>query len=171
MIKPIYGQGIFVVCRDGSITQQVIFDYVDSEGYYWSLMGDEKALNEELSRLMYNMQSFIDDETVKINGERVFPKVIGIDVGFRSSGSNPYITFYIAFKGNLRKGINIYEDYYEPEDVEYDYVVTWIFSGGLKVIRANVGFNYDITSGGSILMFSVPKGARTPGYERIEFLF
>lgn len=169
-IKPIYGQGTFVVCSDGTITQEIIFDYIDSNTYYWNLLSDELKFNMELNKLMNNMQSFLDNEEVKINGKIVYPKVIGIDIGFRGSPETPYIAFYISFKGELRRGINYYENIYEPEVVEYDYCVTWIFTGGLKVIKANVGVAYDIIADGRMLMFSMHKNSLTPGYERIEFL-
>lgn len=170
MIKPVYAQGTFIVCSNGVITQEVVFDYLDQELYYWNLLSNEEKFNEEVEVLATNMQSFLDKEEVKVNGRRVHPKVIGVDLGFRGFPDRPHITFYISFKGELRKGINYYEDFYEPEVVEYDYSVIWIFTGNLKVLRANVGVNYDILSDGRILMFSVSKGFLTPGYERIEFL-
>lgn len=169
-IKPIYGQGTFIVCSDGTVTQEVIFDYIDDDAYYWNLLSNEVEFNMELNNLMNNMQSFLDDEEVKINGKSVYPKVLGIDIGFRGSPNRPYIVFYISFKGELRSGINYYENIYDPEITEYDYCVTWIFVGGLKVIKADVGVAYDIVANGKILMFSMHKGSLTPGYERIEFL-
>jgi hypothetical protein len=115
------------------------------------------------------MQSFLDEEIVRINGKRVFPKVVDVDIGFRGSEDRPYITFYIMFRGDLRRGVNVYEDTYEPEVSEYDYTVTWVFTGGLTVLRAYLGVNYDILADGKLLIFSVPKGFTTPGYEKIEF--
>ncbi|MEM1982231.1 MAG: hypothetical protein QW596_04705 [Sulfolobales archaeon] len=168
-IRPIYGQGTFVVCENGDVLQEVIFDYVDEELYYWRLMDSEEELNKELDKVVSNMQSFIDKEVVKINGKRVFPRVIGVDLGFRGFENRPYITFYITFKGSLRKGMNVYEDTYKPDSVEYDYTVTWIFTGNLKVLKAYLGVGYDVLADGRILTFSISKGFITPGYERIEF--
>ncbi|MCS7107933.1 MAG: hypothetical protein RMH77_04190 [Sulfolobales archaeon] len=168
-VRPIYGQGTFVVCENGDIIQEVIFDYVDDGLYYWGLLSNEEELDKELSKVVNNMQSFIDDEVVKINGRRVFPRVIGVDIGFRGFKSRPYITFYINFKGDLRSGVNVYEDTYESEYVDYDYTVTWVFTGSLKVLKAYLGVEYDVLAGGKILIFSISKGFNTPGYERIEF--
>jgi len=168
-IKPLYGQGTFVVCENGYITQEVVFDYIDEGLHYWNLLSHEDRLNEELNSIVDNMQSFIDEEVVKINGKRVFPKINGVDLGFRGLESRPYIKFYISFKGELRRGMNVYEDLYEPEYVEYDYTVTWIFTGNLKVLRAYFGVEYDVLADGKIIIFSMPKGSNTPGYEKIEF--
>ncbi len=168
-VKPIHAQGTFVVCENGYVTQEVIFDYVDEGLYYWNLLRDEDRLNEELSLAATNMQSFIDEEVVRINGRRVSPNVVGVDLGFRGSESRPYLTFHIIFKGDLRRGVNIYEDVYEPEYVEYDYTVTWIFTGNLRVLKAYLGVEYDILADGRILVFSAFKGFNTPGYEKIEF--
>ncbi len=168
-VRPLYGQGTFVVCENGYVTQEVIFDYIDKELYYWNLLGNEDKLNEELNRVANNMQSFIDEEIVKINGRKVYPKVSWVDLGFRGSENRPYIVFYINFKGDLRRGVNIYENIYEPEHVEYDYTVTWVFTGSLKVLGAYLGVEYDILADGKILTFSTYKGFNTPGYEKIEF--
>ncbi|MCC6022622.1 MAG: hypothetical protein LM560_05865 [Desulfurococcaceae archaeon] len=168
-VRPIYAQGTFIVCSDGNVTQEIIFDYLDKELYYWNLLSREEEFEKELDRLSLNMQSFLDEEVVRINGKRVFPKVVDVDIGFRGSEDRPYITFYIMFRGDLRRGVNVYEDTYEPEVSEYDYTVTWVFTGGLTVLRAYLGVNYDILADGKLLIFSVPKGFTTPGYEKIEF--
>lgn len=170
MVKPIYAHGMFVACSNGVIAQEVVFDYLDQGLYYWNLIADEGRFSRELEMLASNMQSFLNKEEVKINSRRVYPRVVGVDLGFRGSPDRPYVAFYITFRGDLRQGVNYYENIYESEVTEYDYSIVWLFTGGLKVLKANVGVDYDILSDGSILMFSVPKGFITPGYERIDFV-
>lgn len=115
------------------------------------------------------MQRFLDQERVLINGKQTYPKVVAVDVGFKGDPSRPYIRFFILFLGELRKGLNIYEDYYEPEVAEYDYDVYWIYPLRARVVKAELGVPYRLLHDGRVLSFSVSKGTRVGGYERVEF--
>jgi len=153
------------------ISYYLVFDYNDPYGYYDIVLRDEKLFNEEVSRLWANMQSFLDDEQVVVNSIRVRPKVNMIDIGFRGSKKKPYIVFCIRFRAPIKIGLNIYENKYEPEIVEYDYVAYWVFPPGSRIIKVDMGFGdeeWDIV-GKNILAIYGYRGKRTGGYEHIEF--
>jgi len=164
---PIYGYGIFNVCMN-EVIQHVIFEYSDPKRTYLEVIRDESRLKEELINLRDNMQYFLDNEVVKINNARVYPKVISVDVGFAGGYERPFIKYTIVFEAPIKHGINIYEDNYEPEIAEYDYIVTWVFPRGSKVVEVDVGFPYELINE-RILTFRVNEGSETPGYERIVF--
>ncbi len=164
---PIYGYGIFNVCSN-EIVQHIIFEYSDPNRTYLRVVKDKEALSQELNTLKNNMQYFLDNEIVKINNTRVYPKVIDVDIGFAGGFERPYIKYVIVFDAPLKDGLNVYEDTYEPEVAEYDYVVTWVFPKGSKVVEVNVGFPYKIIND-RVLTFRVHEGSETPGYERIVF--
>jgi len=81
----------------------------------------------------------------------------------------PYILFIVTFKGNLVKGLNTYENYYEEEVAEYDYEVVWVFPAKARVVEADLGVPYKVEAGGRVLRFNVRKGTRIRGFEKILF--
>ncbi len=166
---PLYAQGFFHLRADGLVDQIVVFDYYDPGNYYYKLMKDFTKLDKELERLRNNMQYFLDQERVLINGEDTNPRVKHVEIGFRGRKDLAYIMFIINFSGKIFEGINTYENIYEEEEAEYDYTVYWLFPVNAKVIEADVGVKYKVYNEGRILYFKVPKGTRVGGYERIVF--
>lgn len=168
-MKPRYGYGFFSVDTAGEFRQKILFFYwdPDRELYRSTLSPDERR--REVETLKRNMQTFLDSEKILINKEEVKARVVHVDIGFTSSTKRPYIEFLVVFRGELIRGVNMYENYYEKEKVEYDYRVTWVFPENCKVIRADLGFPYELVDG-RIIVFDVGKDAETPGYEVIEFL-
>ncbi len=167
--KPLYAQGFFHLRRNGFVDQTVVFDYYDPDHYYAKLLRDRDRLSREIRMLMNNMQYYLDQERVLINGEDTYPRVVHVEIGVRGRPDISYIVFLIVFKGELVKGINTYENIYEEEEVDYDYTVYWVFPESIRVIEADVGVPYRIYSDGRILFFKVPHGTRIGGYEKIVF--
>lgn len=168
-LLPTYAMGIFYVRESGLVEQLVIFNYYDEEEEYRSIVGNEERVREEKDLLVKNMQFYLDQEEVYINSERVYPRVVDVELGFQGDYKHPYILYFIVFRGSLRKGVNVYEDTYEPEVAEYDYRVYWIFPPNARVLSAHVGTSYRILNKCRILVFDVKAGFQTSGYEKIEF--
>lgn len=168
-IKPIYAEGIHVMGIDGSVWQTVIFEYLDKEGHYAELLRNRESLVRELRGAMENMQAFLDQEVILINGERVRARVVDVALGFRGSPRRPYLEFYIYFKGRLRPGINKYEDIYEEEEAEYDYQILWLFPGGFEIVDYEFSGEGSILGSGNILRLVVHRGLRVGSYESITF--
>ncbi len=169
-VRPIYAQGFFFVSYN-YIAYYIVYDYDDPLNYYHTIVQNEKLFNEEISKIWANMQHFLDLEIVKINNVRVNPHIVMIDIGFRRSKRRPFIVFAIRFNVPIKKGRNIYENQYEPEIAEYDYVAYWIFPPGSNIIKVDMGKgeeSWDII-GKNILAIYGFKGKRTGGYEYIEF--
>lgn len=166
---PIHAEGIFTMGVDGGVWESLIFEYLDKDRYYKNLLRDREGLLNELRTIMENMQGFLDEETIKINGEVVKARVIDVSLGFRGSFDRPYLEFYIYFKGNLRRGVNRYEDYYEEEVAEYDYEIVWLFPPGFKIIEYEFAGEGSILGSGNILRLTVKKGLKVGNYESITF--
>ncbi len=166
---PLYAMGFFVMHETGLVDQVIIFDYYDPDHYYYELSKKPKELEKEKALLMENMQYYLDQEKVLINGEEAPPQVTHVEIGFRGRPELPYIIFLIEFRGELKKGLNSYVNIYEEETAEYDYMVTWLFPENARVIRAELGVPYNIESGGRSLVFKVKKGTRVGGREAIYF--
>ncbi|RLG63551.1 hypothetical protein DRN89_03525, partial [archaeon] len=62
-------------------------------------------------------------EEVYINDRVTEPTVEDIDIVFRGQLTHPSIVFFIRFSGELKKGINTYENKYASTIAEYDYDV------------------------------------------------
>ncbi|MEM1645950.1 MAG: hypothetical protein QXL96_08830 [Ignisphaera sp.] len=169
-VEPVYAQGFFYVSL-GYISYYLVFDYNDPYGYYETVLRDEKLFNDEVSKLWANMQSFLDDEQVVVNNVKVKPRIVMIDIGFRGSKRRPTIVFCIRFKAPIKIGLNIYENRYEPEVVEYDYVAYWVFPPSSRILKVDMGSGgeeWDIVSKNILVIYGY-KGRKTGGYEYIEF--
>ncbi len=166
-VRPVYAQAFFTVSL-GFIMYYLVFDYHDPLGYYDMIMRYEDLFNEEIAKLSMNMQNFLDQEEVIVNGTRVRPRVEMVDVGFRGSKHRPYITFLIRFSAPISRGVNTYENRYESEVAEYDYIAYWTFPPRSKILEVTVGESYDILHN-NVLVLIGRRGTKTLGYERIVF--
>lgn len=169
-VEPLYAQGFFYVSI-GYISYYLVFDYSDPYEYYNTILKNKKLFDEETSRLWANMQSFLDEEQVLVNGVRVYPRVVMIDIGLRGSRKRPTIIFCIRFKAPVKYGVNIYENRYEAEVIEYDYVAYWVFPPSSRILRVDMGQGdeeWDIVSKNILAIYGY-RGRKTGGYEYIEF--
>ncbi len=167
-VEPLHALGLFTVSKRLEVYQIIIYEYIDADYYYASLQEDLEALDEELEALSRSMQTFLDQEEVVINGERVRPRVVGVDLSFRGSPDEPNITFFIFFKGRPRNGINYYENIYEEEVTNYPYEVYWFLPPDSRVLEVEASGNSEII-GNNIVVIRVEEGERTSGYEKIVF--
>jgi len=168
-IKPLHAQCFFSVSRRGEFHQFLTYDYYDPRNYYAKLVyADEKKYLREMLRLMYGMQELLDTEVVKINGVRVRPRVLSVDMEHRGLREVPYITWLIWFKGRIKRGVNVFENVSEEEVAEYDYEVVWLFPKGAKVLEVHVPTDYEIV-GDRALFIWARKGDKVGGLEKIVF--
>ena len=167
-MKPINGYGFFIVSRSGLFTHIIIFEYIDKELKYFNLVKDKDRKAEEIKVLGENMQEFLNEEEMLINGERSYPHVEDVKIGFAGSKRLPYIQYVIRFQGKLREGINVYEDKFMPERTTYKYSVLWVFPPASEIVEAHLNVPSTIIEG-STLYIEVPKGTFLGGYERIVF--
>jgi len=167
-LEPMSATGIFVVTRRLEVYQTIVFDYFDSEGIYHELVEDEEKLEKELKLLASNMQGFLDEEEVILNGERVRPRVVGVDIGFKSVPEEPFITYFIFFKGKPLKGKNYYENIYENTVAEYPITAYWYFPLKSRITDVQMSGTVEII-GSNILILRLNEGEKIYGYEKIEF--
>ncbi|MCD6357273.1 MAG: hypothetical protein DRJ96_08455 [Thermoprotei archaeon] len=168
VVEPVHAYGFFSVSRDLEFNQIVVFEYIDVNRYYASLSESVEKLDAELSGLAANMQRFLDQEEVVINGERVRPRVVGVNLGFRGEPEEPYLIFFIYFRGKPRRGINYYENLYEAEISEYPYEVYWVFPPNSRVEEVECSGTSELI-GDNIVIIRVKEGERIAGYEKIVF--
>ncbi len=168
-VLPIHGQGFFTVDRNGLVYQVVVFDYYDPNEYYASLVHRPIDYRREMERLYASMQALLDSEKVVVNGERVYPEVYSVSFEHRGDPSLVYITFIIMFQAPIRRGENVYENWYEEEEAEYDYEVYWVFPPGSLVEEVTTRTEYEVLGDDNIVLMWARKGDKVGGYERIKF--
>lgn len=161
-VRPIFARAFFHMDPAGRVSQYMVFYYDDPRGYYAGL--SEEELERERETVWSNMQSFLDEEEIRINGRRAEARVLYVDIGLMSL-TRPYIVFLIEFGGELKRGLNVYEDIYEEETAEYPYEFLWQLPG--RVVRASMAGEVKIS--GNLLSVKVPAGAKVGGREVIEF--
>lgn len=166
---PIYGQGFFYVHRSGLVDQLIVFDYWDRSGYYERVLANREEYEAEVESLAENMQYYLDQERVSINGVRARPTVTGVEIGLRGRPELAYIVFTIEFRGEVRPGLNVYENVYEEEEAEYEYAVYWFFPERSRVVSVEVGVPYRVDRSGRVLFFRVKPGTIVGGREAIQF--
>ncbi len=167
-IVPIHAEAFFSVSKTGEIHQRLIFDYDDPGEYYYSLLDDDLKLNEEIEKVVLNMQEFLDEEKVILNKIRVRPKVTFCDIIHRGRPDIPSITFVIEFKGTFFEGKNVIDTYTEKEYAPYDFEVIWKFPDGTEIVDIDTPLHYEIQD--SILYLWAYEGEKVGGAERIAFV-
>jgi hypothetical protein len=157
------------VCLEGRIWYTIIFDYEDPEKeYYELLLRGGEDLRRELKVLKENMQKFLNEEKMLINGEEVKATVRDVWIEVRGDPQRPSLVFLITIPFRLPgNGRMLYEDYYEEERAEYDYVVHWIFPSCIRILDYSMPGKIKISPGR--LDVFVKKGTKIPGYESILF--
>ncbi|MCX8180805.1 MAG: hypothetical protein N3E41_05480 [Thermofilaceae archaeon] len=168
LIEPVHAYGLFTVSESLEVHELLIFEYLDYDEYYDKLSRDLDKLNQELGKMIINMQKYLDLEELVINGERVKPRVIGANLGFRGTPEEPYLAFFVYFRGRPRKGLNYYENLYEGEVAEYPYEAFWVFPPGAKIEEVECSGSAEFV-GDNILVIRVEEGERIAGYEKIIF--
>ncbi len=168
-VVPTSASCYFSVSRSGEFHQFLVYDYYDPNGYYAKLLNKPKKCREELRRLCANMQSFLDQEEVRVNGMRVYPKVVTAYISHRGFIDSPYIAWVITFKGSLKRGLNVFENTSEREIAEYDFEILWQFPRRSRIVGFQISTEAQIISGCTLYVIA-RKGEAVGGYERIEFL-
>ena len=167
-ITPIHAESYFVVERKGMFNQILKFTYYDEDEYYFKLIHRPNEYYAEIAKLHSAMSQLLSNEKIYVNGERVKPRVLMVNIDFAGYKDHPYIVYFIRFKGKLRKGENVFEDYYEEEIAEYDYEIYWFFPEKTKVKEVYISGDYDLVKQ-NILYIWARKGDRISGYEKIVF--
>ena len=167
-IEPIHAHGFFWVSRRGVVNQTIIFDYYDEKGYYASLLHKPDEYEQEMIKLFHSMQNLLDQEKVLMNDIRSMPKVLTVSLDHRGLENLPCITFFITFVGQIKTGLNTYENFYEKGIVDYDYEAYWIFPNRINIVEVVSSIEYEIVSK-NILIIRARTGDRYSGYEKITF--
>lgn len=149
----------------------MVFEYVDRDEYYFELSKHRDLMTRELEEVRENMQRFLDDEIVRVNGIRVRPVVKYVELGFRGSRIRPFLLFVITFDAPIKLGENLYEDFYEESVAEYDYEFMWFLPTSSSVISYEFRGGETELVDENIIRVRVSRGAKVGNYEWIRFSY
>ncbi len=169
MVEPVHAESYFSVSTTGEIHERLCFEYIDPDGYYRRVLGDESLLREEIDKLATNMQYFLDRERVEINGERVRSIVRYVDIFPKGISDVIGIVYLIDFAGKFKSGDNKIETWLEEEVAPYDFEIIWRFPVGTTIMEVFTMLEYEIYDD-FILLWALEED-RVGGYERMVFKF
>ena len=171
-MKPIHAQGYYnvsLVKNKWRIWEVVNYYYYDEKAELAETVHKPFKYREEIERAWQNMQAALDEEEVRINGEKVRVIVRNTSLEFVGFAEIPYFTFILEFEGPYKKDdVNCFENSFEGGEAEYDYEAYWLFPPGWRVSEASTSCEYDVPDEeGRILMLWCRRGDKIRGYERI----
>ncbi|TFG99489.1 hypothetical protein E4H12_02540 [Candidatus Thorarchaeota archaeon] len=167
MVEPVHASSFFSVSQTGEIHEQLIFEYLDIEGYYRKVIRDETLLAKEVEKLADNMQYFLDKEKVEINGVRVKSRVDYCDIYLKGDTDVVSVVYLIDFTGKFTGEENVIETWLEEEEAPYDFEILWRFPVGSKIVEVETTMDFEIYN--DIISLWAMDGDEVGGYEKIIF--
>ncbi|MFW9918522.1 MAG: hypothetical protein ACFFED_02915 [Candidatus Thorarchaeota archaeon] len=167
-VEPIHAESFFSVSHTGEIHERLCFEYLDLEGHYRQVTQDESLLEKEITKLASNMQYFLDEERVEINGDRVKSIVRYTDIFLKGSSEVVAVVYLIDFAGRFQPGGNNIQTWLEEENAPYDFEIIWRFPYGTQVVEIDSKLEHEIYN--DFVVLWALEGDRVGGYELMEFI-
>ena len=169
-MEPIYAQGYYFISLQGDkwhFWEIINYYYFDEEAKLSVLTHRPFDYAIEVERVRENMQREIDEEDVRVNGEKVKVHVRQATLEFLAFAEIPYYTFVLEFEGPYKEGENCFENTFEEWVAEYDYEAYWLAPKGWAFTEVLTSCDYEVSEDGSVLSIWCRKGDKVRGYEKI----
>ncbi|MBN2153112.1 MAG: hypothetical protein JW839_16790 [Candidatus Lokiarchaeota archaeon] len=176
-LRPVHARSVIQISHRGDgvvdFSQVLEYDYEDISGtnvYHRRVSSDPRFVKEELSVLERNMQSFLDDETNVVNGERVFPRVLTAFIAFRGGPSHPVCTWLVAWSADVGLGgTYVYEARVEAATLEYGVESIYTLPLNARVVGIESSLPYD-NAIKNVIVFRGAKGDKVGEVERLSWI-
>ncbi len=168
LVEPIHAESFFSVSSTGEIHEKLSFEYLDPQGYYREVVSGEDLLSKEIDKLSANLQFFLDQERVEINGEQVKSIVRYTDIFPKGASDVVAIVYLIDFGGRLQIGGNKIQTWLEEELSPYDFEIIWRFPVGTHIVEINSKLDYEVYR--DLVVLWAEEGKAVGGYELMEFI-
>jgi len=173
---PIHAASIITISKSGWFQDTILYDYVDQNclhpnkknANYMTYLQHENNYQQEIDVYWSNLQTFLDEETNIINETKVKLNIIDCDIFFHDS-AHPYVQWTVEFKGIFHPGINIYENFVEPEILEYPINSKYILESPMEFSEIKSSLSYELQSHNRVVSFSGDKGKKLDAHERLKF--
>jgi hypothetical protein len=167
MVEPLHADSFFSVSQTGEVHERLCYEYLDPEGFYRRVIRDERLLKKEVEKLVDNMQFFLDQERVEINGARVRSRVDYCDIFLKGASEVVAVVYLIDFAGRFKPTANKIETWLEEEEAPYDFEIIWRFPIGSQIKEIETALDFEIY--GDLVTLWALEGDAVGGYERMEF--
>ncbi len=167
LVEPIHADSFFSVSYSGEIHERLCFEYLDPGGYYRRVVRDDEMLREEAEKLAGNMQHFLNQERVEINGERVRSRVDYTDIFLKGGTEIVAVVYLIDFATGFKARRNKIETWLEEETAPYGFEIIWRFPVGTAIVEIDSQLEYEIY--GDLVTLWAYEGDNVGGYERMVF--
>ena len=176
-LKPIFASAVMRIVKIEKklcFSNIITYDYKDLgndplSANYRSYLQISRNLQSELEISKRNLQDFLDQEENLVNQKLAPQKIIHCSINFRDK-THPFIQWVINFEGLAKDGINIYENYVEPETLEYPIYSLYEFCNPLIVKSVTSSLEHQIDPNHRIIEYFGDVGDDLDGYDAIKFL-
>ena len=165
---PIGSTGFFTIYPHGEILQAVEYRYYEKKGYYRRILETMELLDREKKILLRGMENVLREERILVNGREAFWKVLEPDI-LLLDYNHPIIVFHVSIIFDIMEGRNIYEEYYEETDAEYNYTAYWFFPKCIQVLSVEASGQVKVSDNNRLIIIKVSKGEHVEGYESLLF--
>ncbi|OLS18958.1 MAG: hypothetical protein HeimC3_47740 [Candidatus Heimdallarchaeota archaeon LC_3] len=161
-----------ITIAESNLNQIINFYYFDPDQIYNKIKRDldVKGENEEFSKIIDNMQKYLDEDKVFINQEELFLDIVDGYISYPDTESleYPLLTFEVSSSSyKLFNGRNIIELAGYDQKSPYLITANWNLPG--VVLKVQSQTSHKII--GNKINFQAKKDEIISGYELIEFLY
>ena len=175
-LKPIFASSVMRISKKESklkFSNTITYDYLDIEKdkiweNYKEFLNNPTNYNSELQLYWNNLQTILNQEINKINGEEVSLNVIHCTIQFHDK-SHPYVQWIVEFEGNYVDGKNIYENFVDDEILSYPIYSLYLFEKPLAVKKIDTSLKYKLGESSRIVEYFGELNDKLEGYEAIIF--
>ena len=163
---PLFAEAFFSL-KEQQITQSLSFQYYDPSKIYYNFL-KTSAIDGELNTIQENLQKYINEDALHINGHLVKMNIESRKLLFRNNNSDyPILCFFISstpYQLYSRQN-NIVHLYAKPEIIPYSAISCWNTCGTIKKVISKS--DYKIDRSGYNVSFFLKKGDTVGDHERI----
>lgn len=164
---PLFAEAFFSL-KEEQITQSLYFQYYDSSKIYYNFL-KTSAIEGELNTIKGNLQEYINEDALHVNGHLVNMIIENGELIFRNDDPNfPILSFSISstpYKLHSNQ-VNIIHLYAKPEIIPYSAISCWNTCGNIKKVISKS--DYKIDKSRHNISFFLKKGDIVGDHERIS---
>jgi len=164
---PLFAEAFFSL-KEERITQSLYFQYYDSSKIYFNLL-KTSAIEGELNAIQENLQNYINEDALHINGHLIKMVIERSELFFRDNNHQfPILSFSISSSPYhlYSKQENLIHLYAKPEIIPYSAISCWNTCGIIKKVISKS--NHKIDKSKHNVSFFLKKGDIVGDHERIS---
>ena len=164
---PLFAEAFFSL-KEERIAQSLYFQYYDPSNVYYNLL-KTSAIEGELNSIKENLQKFINEDALHINGHLIEMIIERCELFFRDNDPDyPILSFSISSSPYhlYSNQINVIHLYAKPELIPYSAISCWNTCGNIKKVISKSDHKIDHSRHN--VSFFLKKGDIVGDHERIS---